>query len=139
MYSRLVVVYYWSYQTFYFSQIFCDFGDNFVVTDVDGEQPITNMVASITKVKKFLTSPLFTYRILKYCGFSFFVFVFVFVSDNFTLDSNDFYNWGQTFCHLTNVILVWIVTLPTKCTGIECTPWCADWKTIMCILCMPDN
>lgn len=32
-----------------FGQIFCDFGENFVVTDVDGEQPVTNMVASITK------------------------------------------------------------------------------------------
>ncbi|CAI9743336.1 ubiquitin-like modifier-activating enzyme 1 [Octopus vulgaris] len=32
-----------------FGQIFCDFGSGFVVADVDGEQPITNMVASITK------------------------------------------------------------------------------------------
>ena len=31
-------------------QIFCDFGENFVVYDTNGEQPISNMVASITKV-----------------------------------------------------------------------------------------
>ncbi|XP_041348833.1 ubiquitin-like modifier-activating enzyme 1 [Gigantopelta aegis] len=34
-----------------FGQIFCDFGDEFVITDVDGEQPTNNMVASITKDK----------------------------------------------------------------------------------------
>ena len=31
-------------------QIFCDFGENFVIYDTNGEQPISNMVASITKV-----------------------------------------------------------------------------------------
>jgi ubiquitin-activating enzyme E1 len=32
-----------------FGQIFCDFGENFTVMDTNGEQPISNMVASITK------------------------------------------------------------------------------------------
>jgi len=32
-----------------FGQLFCDFGTDFVVTDTNGEQPISNMVASITK------------------------------------------------------------------------------------------
>lgn len=32
-----------------FAQIFCDFGDNFTVYDDNGAQPISNMVASITK------------------------------------------------------------------------------------------
>lgn len=35
-----------------FAELFCDFGDNFVVNDVDGEEPISNMVASITKDKE---------------------------------------------------------------------------------------
>lgn len=30
-------------------QIFCDFGEKFVVADTNGEQPISNMVASITR------------------------------------------------------------------------------------------
>lgn len=33
-------------------QIFCDFGEKFVVVDPNGEQPISNMVASITKDKE---------------------------------------------------------------------------------------
>ncbi|KAL5015056.1 hypothetical protein ScPMuIL_009326 [Solemya velum] len=32
-----------------FGKIFCDFGENFVIQDIDGEQPISNMVASVTK------------------------------------------------------------------------------------------
>ncbi|XP_070558786.1 ubiquitin-like modifier-activating enzyme 1 [Ptychodera flava] len=32
-----------------FGQIFCDFGEQFVVTDTTGEQPISNMIASVTK------------------------------------------------------------------------------------------
>ncbi|ESO99442.1 hypothetical protein LOTGIDRAFT_113559 [Lottia gigantea] len=32
-----------------FGKIFCDFGENFVISDTDGEQPTSNMVASITK------------------------------------------------------------------------------------------
>ncbi|XP_046550808.1 ubiquitin-like modifier-activating enzyme 1 isoform X2 [Haliotis rubra] len=32
-----------------FGQIFCDFGEGFVVSDVDGEQPNSTMVASVTK------------------------------------------------------------------------------------------
>ena len=33
-----------------FSQVFCDFGENFVVADTNGEQCITIMVSAITKV-----------------------------------------------------------------------------------------
>jgi len=33
------------------SQIFCDFGDNFQVLDATGEQPISVMIAAITKDK----------------------------------------------------------------------------------------
>jgi ubiquitin-activating enzyme E1 len=32
-----------------FGQIFCDFGEKFVIHDVNGEQPISNMVAAINK------------------------------------------------------------------------------------------
>jgi len=32
-----------------FGQLFCDFGAEFTITDTNGEQPISNMVASITK------------------------------------------------------------------------------------------
>lgn len=32
-----------------FAQMFCDFGDNFVVYDENGTQPVSNMIASITK------------------------------------------------------------------------------------------
>jgi ubiquitin-activating enzyme E1 len=32
-----------------FSRIFCDFGESFIVTDVNGEQPISAMIAGITK------------------------------------------------------------------------------------------
>ncbi|XP_061178892.1 ubiquitin-like modifier-activating enzyme 1 [Saccostrea echinata] len=35
-----------------FAELFCDFGENFSVIDVDGEEPITNMVAAITKDKE---------------------------------------------------------------------------------------
>ena len=35
---------------FYFRMIFCDFGEDFTVYDVDGEQPISNMVAGIDRV-----------------------------------------------------------------------------------------
>ncbi|XP_071960518.1 ubiquitin-like modifier-activating enzyme 1 isoform X2 [Antedon mediterranea] len=34
-----------------FGQIFCDFGKDFVVVDTTGEQPISNMVSSVTKDK----------------------------------------------------------------------------------------
>lgn len=34
---------------FSYSQLFCDFGDDFVVTDTTGEQSLSNMVASVTK------------------------------------------------------------------------------------------
>ena len=35
---------------YYFcSQLFCDFGDEFTVMDTNGEQPISNMIASVTK------------------------------------------------------------------------------------------
>ena len=33
---------------FCFRQLFCDFGDDFFVSDVNGEQIISNMIASIT-------------------------------------------------------------------------------------------
>lgn len=32
-----------------FGQLFCDFGADFIVSDTNGEQPISNMVASVTK------------------------------------------------------------------------------------------
>ncbi|NP_001171842.1 ubiquitin-like modifier-activating enzyme 1 [Saccoglossus kowalevskii] len=34
-----------------FGQLFCDFGENFIVNDVNGEQPVSNMIASVTKDK----------------------------------------------------------------------------------------
>lgn len=34
-----------------FGQVFCDFGDGFVVRDVKGEQPLSAMIASISKEK----------------------------------------------------------------------------------------
>ena len=33
-----------------YSQIFCDFGESFTVVDTNGEQPISNMISSVTKV-----------------------------------------------------------------------------------------
>ena len=30
--------------------IFCDFGEEFTIYDTDGEQPVSNMIAGITKV-----------------------------------------------------------------------------------------
>ncbi|XP_058810207.1 ubiquitin-like modifier-activating enzyme 1 [Phymastichus coffea] len=32
-----------------FSQVFCDFGDNFLITDANGEPPVTAMIASISR------------------------------------------------------------------------------------------
>lgn len=37
-------------QFIFFSQIFCDFGEGFTVVDTNGEQPISNMISSVTKV-----------------------------------------------------------------------------------------
>ena len=34
---------------YFFSVLFCDFGEDFIVTDINGEQVISNMIASITK------------------------------------------------------------------------------------------
>ncbi|XP_068718241.1 ubiquitin-like modifier-activating enzyme 1 [Montipora capricornis] len=34
-----------------FGQIFCDFGESFTVVDTNGEQPISNMISSVTKDK----------------------------------------------------------------------------------------
>lgn len=34
----------------YFRQIFCDFGDNFQVSDIDGEKPQTHIVTNISHV-----------------------------------------------------------------------------------------
>ena len=49
---------------FFFRQIFCDFGDSFVVTDTDGEQPVSVLVSAITRVSQpvihtmtFIVSP----------------------------------------------------------------------------------
>jgi hypothetical protein len=36
------------------SQIFCDFGSQFVVSDTDGEQPVSVMIAAVTKVSFFV-------------------------------------------------------------------------------------
>ena len=36
--------------TFVCRQIFCDFGDAFTVSDTDGEQPASVMIAAVTKV-----------------------------------------------------------------------------------------
>ena len=33
-----------------FGQVFCDFGDDFTVIDVNGEEPLTSMISAITKV-----------------------------------------------------------------------------------------
>ena len=41
------------YVSFY-RQVFCDFGKEFQVTDIDGEPPINVLVSSITKVKTSL-------------------------------------------------------------------------------------
>ena len=38
------------YIYFIFRQVFCDFGESFVVTDPDGEQPLSVLVSSITRV-----------------------------------------------------------------------------------------
>lgn len=35
-----------------FGEVFCDFGESFMVADTDGEQPISNMIASVTKDKE---------------------------------------------------------------------------------------
>ncbi|XP_065939380.1 ubiquitin-like modifier-activating enzyme 1 [Magallana gigas] len=45
-----------------FVELFCDFGDNFVMNDVDGEEPISNMVASITKDKEGVVTCLYEAR-----------------------------------------------------------------------------
>ncbi|OQR96570.1 ubiquitin activating enzyme, E1 family [Achlya hypogyna] len=43
-----------------FGSVFCDFGDSFVVSDKDGEQPITCMVASVTPLTEDPTKLLVT-------------------------------------------------------------------------------
>eukprot|EP00794_Sanderia_malayensis_P007342 gene7342-8162_t len=35
-----------------FGQLFCDFGESFIVSDINGEQPTSNMIASVTKDKE---------------------------------------------------------------------------------------
>ncbi|XP_033645283.1 ubiquitin-like modifier-activating enzyme 1 [Asterias rubens] len=35
-----------------FGQVFCDFGDDFTVIDVNGEEPLTSMISAITKEKE---------------------------------------------------------------------------------------
>jgi len=34
-----------------FRQIFCDFGEKFVVSDVTGEQPLSVLISAVTKVR----------------------------------------------------------------------------------------
>ncbi len=38
------------YFLFHYRQVFCDFGEKFVITDPNGETPISDMVAEIGKV-----------------------------------------------------------------------------------------
>jgi len=47
---------------FIFSEVFCDFGNSFWVNDSDGEQPVSNMLASITKVFN-------SHRLMAYCKY----------------------------------------------------------------------
>ena len=54
----IIIMYYTSFSQhclvffffFCFRQIFCDFGDSFIVSDTDGEQPISVLISSITRV-----------------------------------------------------------------------------------------
>ncbi|XP_066919835.1 ubiquitin-like modifier-activating enzyme 1 [Clytia hemisphaerica] len=39
-----------------FGQLFCDFGEKFAVMDTNGEQPISNMIASVTKDKESIVT-----------------------------------------------------------------------------------
>ena len=43
-----------SFNVWYFCcrQIFCDFGEKFVVSDVTGEQPLSVMISAVTKVRR---------------------------------------------------------------------------------------
>ena len=45
---QLNIAFYFNFLAF--SQIFCDFGEAFTVVDTNGEQPISNMISSVTKV-----------------------------------------------------------------------------------------
>lgn len=36
---------------FIYRQIFCDFGEDFKVVDTNGEQPTSNMISAVTKVR----------------------------------------------------------------------------------------
>ena len=42
----------WCTLSFIFSQIFCDFGEKFVISDVTGEQPLSVLISSVTKVRR---------------------------------------------------------------------------------------
>lgn len=44
----------WDVHNFHFRQLFCDFGKEFTVYDTNGEQPISNMIAAVTKVLMIL-------------------------------------------------------------------------------------
>ena len=46
MYEKMFVL----KNPFFNRQVFCDFGENFVITDSNGEQPGTNMVADVDTV-----------------------------------------------------------------------------------------
>ena len=62
-----------------FGQIFCDFGASFEIVDADGENPLSAMIASITKEVRYLSN------IYKFCNSSNFLPFFKFainVSNN---------------------------------------------------------
>lgn len=48
----------WALCCFTFRQLFCDFGEDMVLTDANGEQPLTAMVSMVTKVRHCLLGPL---------------------------------------------------------------------------------
>ena len=50
------------YMYFILRQVFCDFGESFVVSDPDGEQPLSVLVSSITRVStQYALSVLFKF------------------------------------------------------------------------------
>ena len=42
----------WTFGIFDFRQLFCDFGPAFTVTDTNGEEPLSQMIAAVTKEKE---------------------------------------------------------------------------------------
>ena len=43
----------------FYSQLFCDFGDEMLVLDTNGEQPLSSMISMITKVSLYIWPELF--------------------------------------------------------------------------------